>query len=155
MQDVKCVTFTRISDTEIQGDLGLTYPPMLGMSGLALLVQIVIINLLKTPGKDFYEPDVGGGLLSAERGGTGTQGDLSFQSNIRRAVKAVEYQLKQSQLGENYPPSERLARLGLSKENSIFPLEDPRGFMVNLEIANEAGETTLQGVFVPANGSEG
>ena len=155
MQDVKCVTFTRISETEVQGDLGLTDPPMLGMSGLALLIQIVIINLLKTPGMDFYEPHIGGGLLSSQQGGTDTQNDLAMQSNIKRAVKAVESQLKRSQLGENYPPSERLKRLGLSAENSIFPLEDPRGMMINLEIANEAGETSIRGLFVPANGSEG
>lgn len=146
MQDVKIIAYTRTATNEIECQLGLNEPPMLGEQGLALLIQIVIINLLKTPGQDFYEPQLGGGLLRINDGGTPASKETEIQANISQAIAAVENQIKRSQLGQNYPKSERLARLGLAKENSIFLLSETREVIINIELANEAGDVAIVAV---------
>lgn len=152
MKDIKFVTYYRESATEVATEIDFGNPIMMSESGLNLLIQIVVINLLKTPGKDFYEPQIGGGLKKMLEADSVDKVELGIQANIKKAVAAVEYQIKQSQLGMNYPKSERLASLGISKENRIFILEDSRGIVVNIDISNEAGDRAV--IALPIEGRD-
>lgn len=152
MQDVKCVSYYRESPREIACDIDIADPVILSEGGLNLLIQIVVINLLKTPGLDAIEPEIGGGLMKILEGDSPDQIELGIQANITQAVAAVEYQIKRSQMGMNYPKEERLARLGINSKEGIFLLEDERGVVINLEIANEAGSKAI--IALPIRGHD-
>jgi len=140
MQDLTVVQYTVEDDGNYSVSIDLTDPLMLNTSGLALLVQKVVIWLLKTPGRDFFEPELGGGFIQLTKPRMWEENRDMIPANIMEAVEAVEQQMLSRQLGINRPPEEKLKSLGLSKENSIIFFEDTRGFMVNLDLRNMANQ---------------
>lgn len=140
MQDLTVVQYTAGDDGRYTVSIDLTDPLMMNTSGLALLVQKVVLWLLKTPGRDYFEPELGGGFNQLMKPHMWEEARDLIQVNIDDAVRAVEYQIKSRQLGLDIPLEEKLHSLGLSKSNSILFFEDRRGFMVNLELKSMSGE---------------
>lgn len=140
MQDITVVRYTRISSDRKECSIDISDPLALNTSGLDLLIQMVVLFLLKTPGRDYYEPELGGGLLQLVASGNVERQRTSIEANIVQAIKAVEYQIKSRQLGHNYPKSERLKSLGLREDPSIITFEDELGYMINIDLQNEAGD---------------
>lgn len=141
MIDIAVVQYTVEEDGKYTVSIDLTDPLTMNTSGLALLIQKVVIFLLKTPGRDYYEPELGGGFLQLAKPRMWEDNQNMVASNLTDAVKAVEYQLKSRQLGIDRPLEEKLQSLGLSKTNGIIFFEDTRGFMINMELKNMAGQS--------------
>lgn len=140
MNDINVISYNRLSDTEIECTIDISQPLRMDQNGIQMLVQIVAMWLLKSPGRDYYEPELGGGLL--ELVGPHSyelEGDM-VRANIKDAIKATEYQIKRSQLGRNYPANERLAKLEIRKKDGILIFDDTNGYLINMELTSEAGE---------------
>lgn len=140
MQDITVVQYTMQDDGDYSVSIDLTDPLMMNTSGMALLVQKVVIFLLKTPGRDYFEPELGGGFIQLTKPRMWEGNRDMIPANITEAIAAVEQQLLSRQLGIDRPAEEKLKSLGLSKENSIIFFEDTRGFMINLDLENMAGQ---------------
>ena len=140
MQDITVVQYTVNDEGKYTVSLDLTSPLAMNTSGLALLVQKVVMWLLKTPGRDYFEPELGGGFLQLTRPQMVDEGRDMIESNIIDAIAAVEQQMKARQLGVNRPLEEKLQSLGLRKVNGILSVEDDRGFMINIDLKNMAGQ---------------
>jgi hypothetical protein len=140
MIDLTVVQYTKESKNTYSVAIDLTDPIQMNTSGLALLVQKVVIFLLMTPGRDYFEPELGGGLLQLAKPRHWEENLDLIPANIEDAIKAVEHQMKSRQLGIDRPAEEKLQSLGLRKENGILFIGDRRGFMLNLELKNMAGE---------------
>lgn len=141
MQDITVVQYTKEGDNNYTVAIDLTDPMQFNTSGLALLVQKVVIFLLMTPGRDYFEPELGGGFIQLCKPRMWEDNQNMIPANITDAIKAVEYQMKSRQLGIDRPLEEKLASLGLSQTNGIIFFEDSRGFMMNIELKNMAGES--------------
>lgn len=80
----------------------------LAKTGIFKLIQLAILTLLKTPGRDIISPTSGGGLkrLLAKPVGPSLVGDLRGEISV--AVSSTEDQLITEQVGARLPPEERL-----------------------------------------------
>jgi len=143
MIDLTVVQYTRRGDNKFNVSIDLTDPLQMNVSGLALLVQKVVLFLLMTPGRDFFEPELGGGLLQLTVPRQWEDNQDLIPANIKDAISAVEFQIKSRQLGIDRPLEEKLDSLGLNDENGIIFVEDRRGFMLNLELKSMAGEKAV------------
>lgn len=152
MLDITVVRYYRIDNDKMGVSIDISDPLLLSVSGMDLLIQIVVINLLKTPGLDYLEPEIGAGLQQLTAPGDADKAQLTAESNIGLAIKALEYQLKQRQLGRNYPASERLKTLRLNGNYGLIHDPPSRSYLITLDLENEAGETASIGV--PVIGEE-
>lgn len=140
MQDITVVQYSVEEDGKYTVSIDLTDPLSMNTSGLALLIQKVVISLLKTPGRDYFEPELGGGFIQLTKPRMWEENRDMIPSNIAEAIAAVEQQLLSRQLGIDRPAEEKLKSLRLSNKNSIIFFEDTRGFIVNLELKNMADQ---------------
>jgi len=111
-----------------------------GPRGYALLVQLVYIELLKTPGRDVINND-GGGLLSLLGMSPLDDGLGTPSVYIERAVKAVEQQIMARQMGKGYPRNELLQSLTLS--SSVYFDAHTGHWIVPVIIKSVAGDESL------------
>jgi hypothetical protein len=154
MLDLTVIRYYRIDSEKMGVSIDITDPLLLSISGMDLLIQIVVINLLKTPGLDYLEPEIGAGLQQLTAPGDADKAQLTAESNIGLAIKALEYQLKQRQLGRNYPAAERLKTLRLDSKYGIIHDPPSRSYLITLDLESEAGETATIGVPVIGDGED-
>lgn len=141
MQDITVVTYELNEDgTGYRAKRSISDPMQMNTSGLNLLVQKTVMWLLKTPGRDYFFPAEGGGLIQLERPQMWDESRDTITSGILDAIAAVESQMKAKQLGVNRPSSEKLEKLWLMKKNGIIYVRDTRGFMINIGLMSQAGE---------------
>jgi len=153
MQDLTVVSYSQTSDKRYRVSIDLTEEMSFTMSGVQLLVQKVVLFLLKTPGRDYFEPTIGGGLMQLTKPQMFDDTRDTVASGIEQAITAVEAQIKARQLGVSRPASEKLKRLGLMSKNGIIFFEDTRGYIINMELENEAGERAEFAVPIVSEGS--
>lgn len=146
MLDLAVIRYYRIDNDKMGVSIDITDPLLLSISGMDLLIQVVVINLLKTPGLDYLEPEIGAGLQQLTAPGDADKAQLIAESNIGLAIKALEYQLKQRQLGRNYPAAERLKTLKLDSKYGLIHDPASRSYLITLDLESEAGETATIGV---------
>ena len=141
MQDITVIKYeANDSGTGYRMSITISDPLQMNTSGLALLVQKTVMWLLKTPGRDYFNKNDGGGLLQLQRPQMWDEARDTITSNIKEAIAAVESQMKAHQLGIDRPDSEKLDSLWLMKENGIIYIKDARGFMINIGLKSVAGE---------------
>ena len=132
-------------------DMDLTDDLIYGQRGLNLLVQLVIVELLKTPGRDIINPRDGGGLLSLR--GISPIGDnrAHARSMVALAIKRVEQQILTRQLGRSYPASETLKSLECG--DGLYWDAQAGSWYIPITMTNMAGETRLSDVPLSSTGA--
>lgn len=109
MADVKVVT--RNAETGVL-EIGIPTPPQF-VSGIDLLVQIVTIEFLASPGRDINEPDSGGNIRSLIGAPVAFDDEAEIYAEIKLMVQNSERNIKRLQQASSRPSNEKLSRLDL------------------------------------------
>ena len=109
MADIRVVT--RNTTTGVLS-IGIPRPPQY-VSGIDLLVQIVVIEMLSSPGRDIVDPNDGGNLRSLVGSNVGFDDEGEVFAEVRMMISATEENIIRKQRTSNRPASERLSRLEL------------------------------------------
>lgn len=147
MKDITVIRYlqtepaTNMSGAVYECDIDITDDLIYGQKGLALLVQLVLIELLKTPGRDVINPHEGGGLLGLRGLDPTTQGRGEAEVKVIRSIGAVEQQILISQMGQNYPEDETLK--SLTCESDLFYDMAYGRWIIPIKIEALSGETRL------------
>ena len=141
MQDLTVIKYElNDSGNGYRMTINISDPLQMNTSGITLLVQKTVMWLLKTPGRDYFNKEDGGGLLQLKRPQMWSEARDTITTNVKEAIAAVESQMKAHQLGIDRPDDEKLDSLWLMGENGIIYVEDVRGFMINIGLKSVAGE---------------
>ena len=92
--------------------IGVTRPPEF-ISGIDLLVQVVVIELLHSPGRDIIEPQTGANLRSLIGANVAYDDESEIFAEIKLMVQAAESNIRTSQASSGRPANEQLAALDL------------------------------------------
>lgn len=76
--------------------------------GIFKLIQLAVLTLLKTPGRDLLSPSFGGGLKRILAKPVGPQLVQGLRGEISVAVASTQDQLISEQTGVSLPPEERM-----------------------------------------------
>jgi hypothetical protein len=109
MSDVKIISKDPITGVL---SIGISRPPRF-VSGIDLLVQIVTIELLHSPGRDVLEPDTGANLRSLIGSNIAFDDEAEIFAEIKLMVQAAENNIKKTQASSSRPANEQLAKLEL------------------------------------------
>lgn len=147
MKDITSIRYilksnpTQSSGARYECEIDLTDDLIYGQRGLNLLVQLVLTECLKTPGRDVISPRDGGGLLALR--GLNPYGEEKGKAEtmVALAIKRVEQQILSRQIGKNYLPSETLKSLDCGDDIYFDPAGG--GWFVPLILTNVAGESRL------------
>ena len=105
--------------------------------GIFKLVQLVVLVLLRTPGRDFLEPEAGGGLKLVVTKPVNPKILPNRRGEIGVAVSNTERQVIESQSTESsLPPEERLSSFVLLSATFDF---DAQEWLIITRIISEAG----------------
>jgi hypothetical protein len=106
------------------------------VAGMAKLIQIVVLALLNTPGKDILNPAGGGGLLSIV--GTNIESTDSTQilAELNRSVKKVQTEVINNQSGLDLPAEELLKELQIL---SLTKGQTDDEVLLKIRLINQAG----------------
>ena len=92
--------------------IGIRRPPEF-VSGIDLLVQIVVIELLHSPGRDIVDPETGANLRSLIGANVAFDDEAEIFAEIKLMVQSAENNIKILQASSNRPANEQLAKLEL------------------------------------------
>ena len=107
------------------------------VSGITELVQVVVLSLFNTPGKDVLDPGMGSGIPDMIGMNLDPDNMTEILSEVTRKIKATEKEVLTEQIGLNLPPAARLRELRLV---SIVPGANLGEVEVRLRIINELGQ---------------
>lgn len=107
------------------------------VTGLTKLMQIVVLSLLNSPGRDILNPEKGAGIPDMI-GMNFDPTDLSdILGEITRRVRKSEEEILQDQVGLNPPANEKLREI---KIISVSPGEALDEVAARIRIINELGQ---------------
>lgn len=109
MSDVKIVSRDPVTGVL---SIGISRPPQF-VSGINLLVQIVTIELLHSPGRDITNPETGANLRSLIGANIAFDDEAEIFAEIKLMVQTAENNIKTLQASSSRPANEQLARLEL------------------------------------------
>lgn len=109
MSDIRIVS--RDPDTGVLS-IGISRPPQY-VSGIDLVVQAVVLDLLASTGRDIVEPQAGGNLRSLIGSSVEFDDEAEIYAEIRLMVTNTERNIIQLQNTSSRPANEKLARLDL------------------------------------------
>ena len=108
------------------------------VEGMDLLVQLVILRLLTTPGSDLFDEAIGGGF-SEMIGMNHDPSDLSeVYSEVARKVSKAQQELISEQVGLDLLAEEKLLQITIV---SLTPGAEIDEVNIRLRIENEVGRT--------------
>ena len=107
------------------------------VSGIHKLIQIVILSLLNTPGRDLLDPDRGAGIPEMIGMNYDSSNMVEILGEITRRVKISEKEIMTDQIGLNLPPAEKLQEL---KVISVSPGATLGEVKARIRIINELGQ---------------
>jgi hypothetical protein len=109
------------------------------VSGIYKLIQIVVLALLNTPGKDVLDPATGGGFLSLIGSNIDPDDSSSLYADISYRVSKVEDEIIASQVGLSDDKSEKLQELRLI---DIKKGETDGEYLVRIKVINQEGRSS-------------
>lgn len=124
--------------------IGMSDPPQY-VSGIDLLVQIVTIELLTTPGRSITNPSSGGNLKSLVGSNVAFDDIGEIFAEVRMMVTAAEKNIMDQQVNSRRPANEKLARLDLV---DLVPDEESMQLEVILNIVSLDQQSTQAAVGV-------
>lgn len=107
------------------------------VSGINELIQLVILSLLNTPGRDIMDPDRGAGIPDMIGMNYDPSNMVEILGEISRRVKISEKEIMTDQIGLNLPPAEKLQELRLI---SVSPGATLGEVEARIRVINELGQ---------------
>lgn len=104
--------------------------------GIFKLIQLAILILLRTPGRDFLRPSIGGNLKGLLAKPVGPSLEPERRGEISVAVSTTEDQLISEQTGAELPPEERLRSFVLLSADFNY---DETAWDIVVRLVSEAG----------------
>lgn len=109
------------------------------LTGLAKLIQIVVLSLMNNPGRSVLDPERGGGLPDLIGRNFDPDDPTELFADIAQSVKRTQSEIIQAQIGLNEDDEGKLREL---KIVGVTPGADIDEVLVTLKIVNEAGQST-------------
>ena len=108
------------------------------VSGISKLIQIVVLSLMNTPGRDALNPGKGGGLPSLVGTNIDPNDTNAVFADVAQRVRKSETEIVTDQLSTDDPPAEKL------RELMIIALSSPEidEIAVQIRIVNQLGQAT-------------
>lgn len=107
------------------------------IKGMSKLVQMVVLSLLNTPGKDILDPTAGAGILEM-MGMNYDPSDLSdILAELTRRVKTTEVEVIANQVGLDLAPEERLRSLAVVSVSPGIALDE---VAARIRVINDLGQ---------------
>jgi hypothetical protein len=107
------------------------------VKGLQKLVQMVILGLLNTPGKDILDPEEGGGIPELVGFGFDVSDLTEVVTEVTRRVRKVETEIINNQIGLEIDPTERLEEIQILRIGAGEALDEVD---VRIRVENELGQ---------------
>jgi phage baseplate assembly protein W len=92
--------------------IGISRPPEF-VSGIDKLVQIVVLELLASPGRDINDPNAGSNLRSLIGANVAFDDEAEVYAEIKLMIKTAETNIKERQENTSRPSNEKLSKLDL------------------------------------------
>ena len=92
--------------------VGISRPPQY-VEGIDLLVQIVVIELLTSPGRNIVKPADGSNLRSLIGANVSFDDEGEVFTEVKMMISAAEKSIKRNQRGVQRPANEKLSRIEL------------------------------------------
>jgi len=92
--------------------IGMSRPPSY-VSGINFLVQIVVLEILSSPGRDINDPGGGANLRSLVGANVAFDDESEVFAEVKMIIKTAETNIKERQNNANRPSNEQLAKLEL------------------------------------------
>lgn len=108
------------------------------ISGMDLLVQLVVLTLLTSPGSDILEPGMGAGIRDLIGMNIDPTDVTEIQAEVLRKISKAQSEIIDNQIGLNVPQEEKLRRLALQ---SIRAIPEEGRIDVRIRVENELGRT--------------
>lgn len=105
--------------------------------GISKLLQIVVLSLFNSPGKDILDLDRGAGIPDMIGMNLDPDDLTEVLSEVTRRIKNTEREILTEQIGLNIPPTEKLRELRLI---SVGPGANLGEVAVRVRIVNELGQ---------------
>lgn len=109
------------------------------VTGYQKLIQIVVLSLLNSPGKDILNPGDGGGLLAIIGTNIDSVDGTQVLAQLNQAVKKTESEIIGYQTGLSAPLEELLKELQVI---SLAQGLDEDEVLLTIRIINQAGRVT-------------
>ena len=107
------------------------------VKGMSKLVQIVVLSLLNTPGKDILDPEMGAGILEM-MGMNYNPSDLGdILAELTRRVRKTETEILANQIGIELVSEEKLKTLSII---SLGPGGSIDEVAARIRVVNELGQ---------------
>lgn len=113
-----------------------TDPNPVAKKGLFVLIQLTILVLLRSPGRDVFSPGTGGGLKLLLARNAGPQLLTQRKGEIAVSVARTVDQIVSEQAGADLPPEERLQSLTML--NAEYDAE-AQTWNIILRLVSDAG----------------
>ena len=105
--------------------------------GVQKLLQLVILSLLNTPGKDIIEPERGGGLPDMIAGNFDASDLTEIVAELTQKIRKTEAEVISSQAGLTVPASERLKEINIVSINQGDSVDQ---ILITIRVTNELGQ---------------
>lgn len=129
MADVRVVSQNRVTGVY---SFGMSRPPQF-VEGIDLLAQIIVIELMTTPGRNIVDPSAGGNLQSLIGSNVDFDEEAEIFTEIQMMVRAAEENIKDRQANSNRPANEKLGSLQLL---DVVPDEDQAQLEIIIKIVS-------------------
>jgi hypothetical protein len=106
------------------------------LTGMPKLIQIVVLSLLNSPGKDILKPADGGGILNLVGSNISSTDSTMILAELNRAVKKSQTEIINYQTGLGAPAEESLKELQVL---SLTEGENIDEVLLSIRIINQAG----------------
>ena len=109
------------------------------LTGIAKLVQIVVISLMNVPGQAVLDPSWGVGLPSLLESNINPNDSTDVFAEVARLVTKTQTEVIANQVGVNDPPEELLTSLQIV---GIVNGASPDEVLIKIRIINQANQAT-------------
>lgn len=106
------------------------------IKGISKLVQIVVLSLMNSPERDVLDPELGSGVTDMIGTNIDPNNSTEAFGDIAQAIKKIETEIINAQIGVNDPAEEKLANIQImGMENG-----DADEILVKLRVINQSGQ---------------
>jgi hypothetical protein len=109
------------------------------LTGIYKLIQIVVLSLLNTPGKDVLDMDKGAGFPSLAGSNIDPNDSTEIFADIAQRVRKSESEIIADQIGVDDPASEKLSELQIIDITEGATADE---IFVRLRIINQEGRAS-------------
>lgn len=109
------------------------------LSGIYKLIQIVVLSLMNTPGRDVLDPEKGAGLPTLVGSNIDPNDSTELYGDIAQKINKAEAEIISAQIGVADPASEKLSELQIL---DIRSGDNQDEIFIRLRIINQEGRAS-------------